>query len=207
MSARAKFVRQELAQLAARLVAVDGVNDYLVAKRKAAERMGVNSRQQLPSNQEIEQALSDYQRLFQSESQPALLAEQRRLAARALELFAAYKPRLAGPAADGTAGRHSEIQLHLYTDTIEDIAVELIDHQIPYESCERRVRLNAATVNLYPAYRFLAEGHPVVLIVFPLKDRNQSPLSPTDGRAMQRLNLHELRQLLDASSQPHDDNA
>lgn len=207
MSARAKFLRQELAQLAARLVAVDGINDYLVAKRKAAERMGVNSRQQLPSNQEIEQALTDYQRLFQSESQPALLAEQRQLAARVLELFAAYKPRLAGPAADGTAGRHSEIQLHLYADAIEDIAVELIDRQIPYESCERRVRLNAATVNLYPAYRFLAEGHPVVLIVFPLKDRNQSPLSPTDGRAMQRLNLQELRQLLDASSQPHDDNA
>lgn len=197
MSARSKIVRQELAHLAARLVAVDGVNDYLMAKRKAAEQLGINNQQQLPSNQEIEQALSDYQRLFQSESQPVLLAAQRRLAGQAMQLFADFQPRVAGPVVNGTAGKHSEIQLHLYADAIEEVALLLIDRQIPYENCERRVRVNAATVNSYPAYRFLAEGQPLVLIVFPYNSRNQSPLSPTDGRAMQRLNLNELRQLLD----------
>lgn len=192
--------------MAARLVAVDGVNDYLVAKRKAAERMGVSNYQQLPSNQEIEQALTDYQRLFQRETQPALLLRQRQLAAQAMQTFSAFKPRLAGAVADGTAGKHSEIQMHLYADAIEEIALYLIDREIPYESCERRVRLNAVSVNNYPAYRFLAEGHPIVLIIFPVKDRNQSPLSPADGRTMQRLNLTELRQLLgDVASQPGDD--
>lgn len=206
MSTRSKFVRQELAHLAARLVAVDGVNDYLVAKRKAAERMGINNYQQLPSNQEIEQALADYQRLFQRDTQPVLLLRQRQLAAQAMQIFSTFKPRLAGAVVDGTAGKHSEIQLHLYADAIEEIALYLIDRQIPYESCERRIRLNAATVNNYPAYRFLAEGYAVVLIIFPVKDRNQSPLSPADGRTMQRLNLTELQQLLgNVANRPGDD--
>ena len=203
MTVRSKSARQirlELAHLAARLVAVDGINDYLVAKRKAAARMGVNNRQQLPSNQEIEQALTDYQRIFQGDSQPRLLRQLREIALKAMQMLADYRPRLAGAVADGTAGQHSEISLHLYADAMEEIAMQLIDHDIPYESCERRIRLNAATVNNYPAYRFLASGYPVVLIVFPTRDRNQTPLSPTDGRAMLRLNQSELHQLLAADA-------
>lgn len=202
MTVRSKSTRQirlELAHLAARLVAVDGINDYLAAKRKAAARLGVNNRQQLPSNQEIEQALTDYQRLFQGATQPQLLQQLRELALEAMSMLRAFRPRLAGAVADGTAGRHSEISLHLYADAIEDVAMQLIDHAIPYESCERRVRVNAATVSNYPAYRFLASGYPVVLIIFPLKDRNQTPLSPTDGRAMLRLSAAELRRLLATS--------
>jgi len=205
MTVRSKSSRQirlELAHAAARLVAVDGVNDYLVAKRKAAERLGVSNRQQLPSNQEIEQALTDYQRLFQGESQPQLLRELRGIALEAMQMLRDFRPRLAGAVADGTAGRQSEISLHLYADTMEEVAIQLIDSAIPYESCERRVRINAATVNIYPAYRFLASGHPVVLVIFPFRDRNQSPLSPIDGRAMQRLGLADLRRLLDADASP-----
>lgn len=202
MTVRSKSTRQirlELAHLAARLVAVDGINDYLAAKRKAAARLGVNNRQQLPSNQEIEQALTDYQRLFQGATQPQLLQQLREHALEAMSMLRAFRPRLAGAVAEGTAGRHSEISLHLYADAIEEVAMQLIDHAIPYESCERRIRVNAATVNNYPAYRFLASGYPVVLIIFPLKDRNQTPLSPTDGRAMLRLSAAELRRLLATS--------
>lgn len=202
MSLRSKTVRQirlELAHLAARMVAVDGINDYLVAKRKAAERLGVNNRQQLPSNQEIEQALADYQRLFQSDTRPRLLQQLREIALQAMEMLSSFRPQLAGSVADGTAGRQSEIQLHVYADAIEEIAMQLIDRGIPYESCERRIRLNAATVNPYPAYRFLAEGYPVVVIIFPIKDRNQTPLSPTDGRPMLRLGRTRLRESLATS--------
>lgn len=201
MSARSKSTRQvrlEVASMAARLVAVDGISDYLAAKRKAAERLGVNNRQQLPSNQEIEQALIDYQRLFQADTRPRLLKRMREIALNAMQFMGAFKPRLAGPVVDGTAGEHSEITLHLYADVLEEVAMQLIDRGIPYESCERRVRLNTATVNSYPAYRLLAEDYPVVLIVFPSKDKNQSPLSPSDGRTMQRLNINEVQNLLTA---------
>ena len=62
-------LRSEIAQLAARLIAVDGISDYRAAKRKAALQLGVKPDSFMPTNHEIEQALSDYQRLFLGDRQ------------------------------------------------------------------------------------------------------------------------------------------
>ena len=54
-----------LAQEAARIMADEGVRDFRLAKRKAAERLGLPVNGTLmPRNTEIEQALIDHQRLF-----------------------------------------------------------------------------------------------------------------------------------------------
>jgi len=50
-------------------MAEHGIRDFLIAKRKAAERMGVTDvAAVLPRNVEIEDALAEYQRLFGGES-------------------------------------------------------------------------------------------------------------------------------------------
>jgi len=52
-------------------MAEHGIRDFLIAKRKAAERMGVaDMAAVLPRNVEIEQALAEYQRLFGGEALP-----------------------------------------------------------------------------------------------------------------------------------------
>jgi hypothetical protein len=204
MATRAKGahqqLRQQLAYLAAKLVAEDGVSDYLIAKRKAAERLGVTNRQQLPSNAEIAQALEDYQRIFQSDTQPKRLARMRRIALKAMEFLESFRPRLCGPVLEGTAYEHSEITLHLYADAPETVALQLLDRDIPYSACERRIRCDASTNTPYPAYRFLADGIAVVLVIFPEKAKNLAPLSPTDGRPMQRATITNLRSLLGAGT-------
>ena len=63
-SQRAEDLRRALAQEAARLMAEHGIDDYLQAKRKAADRLGVNDVAVLPKNVEIEAALREHQRLF-----------------------------------------------------------------------------------------------------------------------------------------------
>ena len=45
--------RQVLAQEAARIIVDQGIRDYRVAKIKAAERLGLNTRGALPGNAEI----------------------------------------------------------------------------------------------------------------------------------------------------------
>ena len=76
-SNNAQRMRQRLALEAARIMAEEGVNDYHLAKRKAAVRLGVagsrNSPRNLPRNDEIQQALEEYLRLFKANSQPATL--------------------------------------------------------------------------------------------------------------------------------------
>ena len=57
-SQRAEDLRRALAQEAARIMAEHGIEDFLQAKRKAADRLGVNDVAVLPKNVEIEAALA-----------------------------------------------------------------------------------------------------------------------------------------------------
>ena len=58
-SIRGDLLRRALAQEAARIIVDHGVDDYLFAKRKAAERMGVTDHAVLPRNTEIEEAIAE----------------------------------------------------------------------------------------------------------------------------------------------------
>ena len=57
---RTDHLRHAIAQEAARLMAEHGIQDFYVAKRKAAERYGVVDGAFLPRNTEIEAALMSY---------------------------------------------------------------------------------------------------------------------------------------------------
>jgi hypothetical protein len=74
---RTDHLRSAVAQEAARLMAEHGIQDFHLAKRKAAERYGVVEGAFLPKNTEIEAALASYQRLLAATSMPRA-CEQRR---------------------------------------------------------------------------------------------------------------------------------
>lgn len=190
-------LRRTLANEAARLIAEEGVRDYLQAKRKAALRFGVSERDGgFPTNQEIEEALNEYQRLFQADTQPQALLELRRAARQAMMLFADFEPRLVGPVLTGTANRHSPVQLHLFAEAPERVVMHLIDREIPFETQEKRFRLTSGQHEEYPAYRFLAGEIAIEAAVFPATGIRQSPASPLDGKPMKRASLAELELLL-----------
>ena len=69
--------RQVIAQEAARIIVNHGVRDYRVAKQKAAERLGVNSRGSLPGNAEIEAAVAEHLQLFGGEAHDDRLRQRR----------------------------------------------------------------------------------------------------------------------------------
>ncbi len=190
-------LRLEIAQTAARLIAEDGITDYLSAKRKAAMRLGVQARKNIPTNKEVEEALIDYQKLFQQDSQPLRLKAMRLCAVKAMRFFEKFKPYLVGPVLTGTATRHSEITLHIYCDEPEQIGFSLDEHAIPYINCDKSVRTSASKIKDYPAYRFVAEGITVTLIIFPEREKNSVPFSSIDGKPMQRAPLSKVEPLLE----------
>ena len=57
-------VREQIAQMAARLLFEDGALGFGAARRKAQERLGCGAWRDLPDNREIEAALIAYQRLL-----------------------------------------------------------------------------------------------------------------------------------------------
>jgi hypothetical protein len=193
---RADLLRQAVAEEAARVMREQGVDDFLLAKRKAAERLGVTDASILPRNTEIEAALVAHQRLFAADRHEADLVAMRRSALEAMRLMADFQPRLVGPVLTGTASAHSDINLHLFTESPEAVSIRLEERGVPHEVLERRLRYERDRVVTYPALRFVAGRQTVDAVVFPLDGIRQAPSSPVDGKPMRRASAAEVEALL-----------
>lgn len=188
--------RMEIAQLAAKFLAVDSAGDYLAAKRKAALQLGLHPEKGMPTNVEVEQALISYQSLFQNRQQAEHLNNLRCKAINAMRMLSPYWPRLVGPVLTGTATRYSEIILHLVSDEPELIAFLLDENAIPYSSCTRTVKTGRTEKKEYPAYRFIADRTCIILVIFPERQKHICPLSTITGKPMRRAPLGEVEKLL-----------
>src|SRR4249919_3559496 len=90
-------MRARIAAAAARLMAEDGLEDFALAKRKAARQLGAEDTQSLPKNEEIEMALRAHQSLYQGEEQRERIQYLRQRALEAMRLLERFRPYLAGP--------------------------------------------------------------------------------------------------------------
>jgi hypothetical protein len=193
---RADLLRQAVAEEAARIMREQGIADFLLAKRKAADRLGVTDASILPRNTEVEAALVAHQRLFGGDRHASDLAALRRAALEAMRLMADFDPRLVGPVLTGTASPHSEINLHVFTESPEAVSLRLEERGVPHEVVERRLRFERDRTVSYPALRFVAGRQTVDAVVFPLDGIRQSPSSPVDGKPMRRASAAEVQALL-----------
>jgi hypothetical protein len=134
-------MRERIAHLAARLMAVDGIDDYALAKRKAARQAGAPETRNLPNNDEVEHALRAYQQLYQADEQPARLRHLRTSARKMMELLTRFNPYLVGAVLSGRAGKYSEIELLLFTDSAKEVELFLLNRAIAYRHGERRMQI------------------------------------------------------------------
>ena len=125
------FTRERIAHLAARLMAVDGIEDYALAKRKAARQAGVPDARQLPNNDEIDAALRLYRKLYRQEH-PAQLRELRQLALEVMDEFARFNPYLTGSVLRGNAGKYAAVSLQLFTDNAKSVEHYLLHRNIGF---------------------------------------------------------------------------
>jgi hypothetical protein len=175
-----------LAQEAARIIVEQGVDDYRAAKMKAAERLGLTTRGALPGNDEIEQALADHLVLFHGDAHIDLLHRLRTAALSAMKLLSSFAPRLVGPVLSGTAAVHSGINLHVFSDCIEQVADQLQQEQIACKLFERRLKSRRGRVESFAGYHFVHEDAAIEVTVFPFDGIRQAPISPVDGKPMRR---------------------
>ena len=195
---RTEELRRTLAQEAARIMADQGISDFLLAKRKAAERFAVTDKSVLPKNTEIEAALAEHHRLFGAHQHEHHVRELREIALDAMRLLQKFQPRLVGPVLTGMASEHSEILLHLFTDQVESVGWHLEERAIPFRLVERRVRYEATRQAVYPVYSFVAGTQQIEAMVFPLDGIRQAPLSAVDGKPLRRGALAEIEELVAA---------
>ncbi|MGF6599028.1 hypothetical protein P3T23_003746 [Paraburkholderia sp. GAS448] len=133
-------VREEIAIAAARMIAEDGL-DYSTAKRKAARQVVGETRvagEWLPDNDQIEEEIREYQVLFQGDSQPQVLRRLREVALDWMQRLAPFNPYLTGAVLGGTAGEHSDVHLQAFCDNPKEVAIYLLNANIPYDVSETR---------------------------------------------------------------------
>ena len=188
-------LRVRLAQEAAKIMVEEGVADFLQAKRKAASRLGIDERH-APNNAEIQQEILAYQALFKCDSQPELLRKKRQAAAKAMQFFGKFKPMLTGSVLHGTCNPHSDINLHLFLDHLEELIWFFGQNGIPVDQRERKFRVGDDQWKNCPSFRFHAGEETLSISVFDERSRSRPPLSPVDGKPMQRATLEQLELLL-----------
>jgi hypothetical protein len=194
---RQSQMRARIAAAAARLMAEDGVDDFALAKRKAARQLGAADTQSLPANDEIEAELRAYQSLYQGEEQRERIHELRSVALEAMRSLADFNPYLAGPVLKGTAGRYADIDLQLFTDDLKAVELFLLNRNFVYAVSEQR-HYCGDEPRAVPVLRLDWDGIPVNLAVYAAKDERAALKATAAGRTIERAGPSAVAALLAA---------
>ena len=200
---RQNGTRARIAATAARIMAEDGIDDFALAKRKAAKQLGAADSQSLPTNDEIETELRAYRALYQADEHPERIAELRRVALDAMRALEHFNPYLTGPVLRGIAGRYAEIDLQLFPESAKEVEIFLLDRGIPYDTHEGR-RYAGDRARAVTVLSLSWQGAPLKLSVFDQRDERIALKTSQAGRVMERAGITEVGALIAASPQRGD---
>src|SRR5437588_5179433 len=113
-------LRQAIAIEAARLMYERIETEYFTAKRKAARRLcrGGVKPSDLPSNREIRDQIQAVARMQEGDQRKRHLREMRLAALHLMRLLRPFRPRLIGSVMTGHIRKGSDIDLHVFSDSV-----------------------------------------------------------------------------------------
>jgi HD domain len=189
-------LRQAIALEAARLMYERVESEYYTAKRKAARRLcrrGVKP-EDLPSNAEIREQIQVFARIHEGEKRTQHLRDMRLEALRMMRLLRPFRPRLIGSVMTGHVRKGSDIDLHVFTDTV-GLVTDLLERDGCQFDVERKqvVKHNEARVfthiHVYDRFNF-------ELTVYPEDKAHYVFRSSVTGGPIERASIRELEELL-----------
>ena len=196
-SRRDSNLRRHIAYLAARMMAEDGITDYGTAKTKAARQAGLGDSALLPDNHEIEEALREYQGLYQKDDQPLHLRRLREVAVKVMREFGDFRPALVGSVLTGTAGQFSDVNLQLFTDDSKLLTMFLLNRHYRFEEGSKKVR-RGDRLDAVPQISLEVEDVTVTFTVLDPGDERSTPRARADpGEMPLRARLAEVEALLE----------
>jgi hypothetical protein len=178
-------VAEQIAVFAARLVVEEGM-EYASAKRKAVKALADQARRpELPSNEQLEDAVREHIELFCAQTQPGELRALREVALSWMQRLAEHRPHLSGAAWRGTATRLSTVHLDLYCDDPKAAEIALVNAGVNYDvgSLPRpgREALNVLTVS--SPSRSLGEPVTLHLLLHDADDQRGALKPDSRGRS------------------------
>ena len=190
-------IRRQIALIAARLMYEREEKEYFTAKRKAVRQLRVDHRyrpKDLPSNSEIRDQIQALARFYEGDKRDDNLREMRLEALRLMRLLGAFRPRLIGSVLTGHVRKGSDIDLHVFSNSLSAVTTVLDDENLRYAVQHKRiVKHNEERVftHIHVPGRF---GFELTLYA---EDKVNYPFkSSITGRLIERATVPELEQLL-----------
>ena len=192
-----KQARAIIANRAAEIIMEEGITDYHFAKKKAAKYLGEESSDALPSNDEIDGALKEYQKIYQPEIDPQILGNIKKEAMRVMELFKAFNPHLAGQLMEGLVPKYPTLQINLYTDNMKEIEYLLLNSNIEFDLKDASIsekRTKKKSLRKIPIITIDGSWFPVELKILNEDDYKltKNNLMSTRGRSLEDLKNFEI---------------
>lgn len=187
--------RRAIAAHAARLMAQDGIEDYGLAKRKAAKLLGIPDARRLPNNDEIDAALREYRDIYQGEAHNLRIRRLREQAVRAMRELADFDPHLTGSVLAGIAGPYAVIHLQLFTDNPKAVELFLIDRGMAYKTGQSRLYVGQEP-RVLPVFTLEDGDATIELTVLDARDRRAPMRATAEGRTIDRARLTAVEAML-----------
>src|SRR5207248_4209400 len=150
--------------------------------------------QDLPSNAEIRDQIQLFARLHEGENRTRHLREMRLEALRLMRVLRPFRPRLIGSVMTGHVRKGSDIDLHLFTDSV-GLVTDLLEQEGLQYDVERKqiVKHDVARVftHIHIHDRFNFE-----LTVYPENKAHYVFKSSITGKAIERASILELEELI-----------
>lgn len=192
-------VRRMIAQEAARLMYEEGINEYRDAKRKAAKHFGpekvLSLGSHLPSNAEIHEELQRLIGVYEEKVLPERLLRLRILALRYMEIFEPFSPYLVGSVLSGAVTERSDIDIHIFAETMEEVEEYLKEKGVPFEQNVVTIRRGGEFFE-YPHIYIEDEGTVIECSVYSPEDIHKRSKSSITGRAIERVDAKKLRKII-----------
>lgn len=174
------------------------VSEYYQAKMKAARRISLDwvKPADLPSNAEIRDEVQAMARCHEGDTRVEHLREMRIEALRLMRLLAAFRPKLIGSVLTGHIRRGSDIDLHLFSDSVDAVTLALDGEGVVYDVERKRVRKD--DVERVFTHVHVQDRFPFELTVYPAKQVATVFKSSITGKPIERASIAELELLLAA---------
>ena len=191
-------LRHAIAFDAARLMYDRVESEYFTAKLKAAKRLcrGYVKPADLPSNAEIRELVQQFARTYEGDRRTANLKRMRLLALDMMKRLARFRPRLIGSVLTGHVRQGSDIDLHLFADSVQGIEDLLAADGYRFE-VERKHVTKAGESRVF-THVHVAGEFGFELTVYAEKLAHFAFTSSITGKAIERVSIAELEHLLSA---------
>lgn len=191
-------LRRQIAWEAARLLYERQESEYYQAKMKAARRISqVWIRPaDLPSNVEIRDELMTLTRCHEGAAATAQLRDMRIEALRWMRRLQLFRPRLIGSVLTGHVRQGSDVDLHLFSDSVDAVTLVLDDEGAVYDVERKHVRKDDE--DRIFTHVHVRDRFPIELTIYASKLATHVFKSSITGKPMERASLGEFELLLAA---------